>query len=194
MTTTTKITTTLLFAVMTLLSMSIATAGPVGPGTCSNSDVTANGVGGPASAIYCINQSGNDGNGIAFSANINSLFNTEHSTTLSGNWSQRAKKEAIGSQSIGTWDFASLAASISNPFIIVLKATNNFAAYLFDFTTSGIGSFDTIGVTDDGKRHDISHISIYTTDSISHVPLPAAIWLFGPVLMGLIGIRKRYTA
>lgn len=194
MTITTKITTSLLFAVMTLLSMSIATASSVGPGTCSSSDVTANGIGGPASAVYCINQTGNDGDGVAFSANINSLFNSQHGTTLSGIWSQLDKKEAIGSQSTGTWDFASLAASISDPFIIVLKATNNFAAYLFDVTTSGTGMFDTIGVTNDGKRHDISHISLYTTDSISHVPLPAALWLFGPALMGLIGIRKRYTA
>jgi len=193
---TTKITTSLLFAVMTLFNVSTATAGPVGPGTCSNSDVTANGTGGPASAIYCTNQAGNDGNGVAFSANINSLFNTEHGTSLSGNWSQLAKNDAIGNLNIssGAWDFSSLAASISNPFVIVLKATNNFAAYLFDFTTDGTGTFNTVGITDDSKQHDISHISIYTLDTISQVPVPAALWLFGSALMGLVGIRKRYTA
>lgn len=37
---------------------------------------------------------------------------------------------------------------------------------------------------------DVSHIAYFNT-SISEVPLPAALWLFAPALMGLLGFRRR---
>ncbi|WP_430009037.1 VPLPA-CTERM sorting domain-containing protein [Methylophaga lonarensis] len=40
---------------------------------------------------------------------------------------------------------------------------------------------------------DVSHIAFFNT-SISEVPLPAAVWLFLPALMGFLGFRRRLTA
>lgn len=39
---------------------------------------------------------------------------------------------------------------------------------------------------------DVSHIAYFNT-SISEVPLPAALWLFAPAMMGFLGIRRRLT-
>ena len=60
-------------------------------------------------------------------------------------------------------------------------------------TTTLIGLFNTPissldFLTHDGK--DVSHIAYFNT-SVSEVPLPAALWLFAPALMGFLGLRRR---
>jgi hypothetical protein len=62
-------------------------------------------------------------------------------------------------------------------------------------TTTLIGLFSTPissldFLTHDGK--DVSHIAYFNT-SVSEVPLPAALWLFAPALMGFLGFRRRLT-
>ena len=63
----------------------------------------------------------------------------------------------------------------------------------FNVDTLGTGMFDTIGLpfNKNGKQPDISHYSIYTTDAISEVPIPAALWLFAPALLGFLGLRRK---
>ena len=158
---------------------------------CALNDVTTDTLGGSANANACINQAGNDNSmgGQPFANTINAEFGT------TGMWSQLDTNDAVGNMEItsGMWDFSSLVASISNPFVFTVKGGTNFAAYLFNVDTLGTGMFDTIGLPFKKKRKqpDISHYSIYTTDAISEVPIPAALWLFAPALLGFLGLRRK---
>lgn len=70
----------------------------------------------------------------------------------------------------------------------------SFSGFLMKYgTTTLIGLFSTpINSLDfmshDGK--DVSHIAYFNT-SVSEVPIPAALWLFAPALMGFLGLRRR---
>ncbi|MCL5974701.1 MAG: VPLPA-CTERM sorting domain-containing protein [Gammaproteobacteria bacterium] len=70
----------------------------------------------------------------------------------------------------------------------------SFTGFLMKYgTTTLIGLFSTPissldFLTHDGK--DVSHIAYFNT-SVSEVPLPAALWLFAPALMGFLGFRRR---
>jgi hypothetical protein len=156
---------------------------------CDVTDVQAYNSNGSSlvSASACVNKSGNDGNGSTFTTEINSDLGT------TGEWIQLIKSDDPGSSltvigdGTGSWDASSIAVQITNPYVIVLKAANAFAAYLFEIDTNGVGTFSTIGVND--KIKDISHISLYVKD-ISPVPVPAAAWLMAPVFAGFM-LRKR---
>ena len=76
----------------------------------------------------------------------------------------------------------------SDPLLIVLKSNQfNYQWYLFEDMSGFLnGTFDASAVFE-GK--DLSHISAYTV-----VPVPAAVWLFGSGLLGLIGIARRKRA
>ena len=70
-----------------------------------------------------------------------------------------------------------------------------FSGFLMKYgTTTLIGLFSTPissldFITHDGK--DVSHIAYFNTSAlVSEVPLPAAMWLFAPALMGLLGFRR----
>lgn len=166
------------------LTVNISHAAP-----CSVSDVTAFDLTGTTSysANACVNKSGNDGDGSTFITEINSEFGT------TGSWKQLIKSDSPSSDllftsgGIGTWDASAIASQITNPFVIVLKAANAFAAYLFQIDTNGEGTFSTVGVND--KIKDISHISLYSQE-ITVVPVPAAAWLIAPVFAGFM-LRRR---
>jgi len=59
-----------------------------------------------------------------------------------------------------------------------------------------IGLFDTpisqLSYNNDGLK-GISHVAYFNTSSVSAVPVPAALWLFAPALMGFLGFRRRLT-
>lgn len=87
---------------------------------------------------------------------------------------------------------------IENPTTNNLNTTAlnlTFSGFLMKYgTTTLIGLFDTPisnldFLTHDGK--DVSHFAYFNTAPVSEVPLPAALWLFAPALMGLLGIRRR---
>ena len=73
-----------------------------------------------------------------------------------------------------------------DPLLIVLKSDQfNYQWYLFEGKTGPLqGTWDASGIFE-GK--DLSHISAYT----KVVPVPAAVWLFGSGLIGLVGIARR---
>jgi hypothetical protein len=101
----------------------------------------------------------------------------------------------------GNWKYTG--PTISSPFIIALKAGNEYSAYLFktlgDLVNGDEGTFLISFLNKGGQTPDLSHMSIYTTDSDipdtsifgNPVPLPAALWLFGPALLGFMGLRKK---
>ncbi|SEM76354.1 VPLPA-CTERM protein sorting domain-containing protein [Syntrophus gentianae] len=48
------------------------------------------------------------------------------------------------------------------------------------------GGFDSIKMTSDGRAFEVDNITVGNP-----VPIPAAVWLLGPGLVGLVGVRRR---
>ncbi len=179
-------------------------------GTCSVTDVTANG----ADANVCMNFTGNDSNyddesgSGPLPAGFENYINSKFSLLSTIDWDLNGKSDsgpdnvpnfAGGGQS-GTW---SVLSPVGAYFIVVLKASTFFAAYLF---TSGTGinggTFDVRGITTDDKGSDkhagLSHLSVYTSDyrpiKIDPIPLPGGIILLLSGLAGLAGLARMRKA
>lgn len=99
---------------------------------------------------------------------------------------------AIGSSFVVT-DFFKIDSPASNT-LNTAPLDLSFSGFLMKYgTTTLIGLFNSpISSLDflshDGK--DVSHIAYFNT-SVSEVPLPAALWLFAPALIGFLGFRRR---
>lgn len=94
----------------------------------------------------------------------------------------------LGGDGPGTWSFTALA---SLDYVLTLKAgTGNqsyeWAAFLLTELVPGLisGSWDVIA----SQAGGLSFVGLYSAPT--PVPLPGALFLFGSVLAGLLGIRK----
>jgi len=172
---------------------------------CLVTDVTANG----SNAFSCSGpNSGNDS-----AADINSIFSASNAIV----WEEAAKVnipensnagDVIVGDSLeataginGDWTYTG-SDILSSPFVVVLKASEQYSAYLFKGIDLGIndtGGFLINFVNNGGHYPELSHITIYSTESDipgtgifgNPVPLPAALWLFGPALLGFMGFRRK---
>lgn len=144
-----------------------------------------------------------------FNANDSeNLFDTDPVLFGVTGWDRVAKNEPFGTDdsfttaSDGTWGFDSamwgdgsqsdIDAGKYTSFAVVLKASNEFVVWLLN---SGVSSGDWAML----NGHAVSHIALYGTNADlpdgggppSSVPLPAAVWLFGSSMLGLIGFSRR---
>ena len=92
----------------------------------------------------------------------------------------------------GTWSVTSWTGVASA--MLVVKASNEFIAYLLDITAGTSGTWSTAGLTNkNGNLQDVSHITLYTTPAA--IPLPAAGWALLMALGGLgLAARRRRAA
>lgn len=180
-------------------------------GTCSVTDVTGNG----ADANFCLNFAGNDSNydgdgGGPIPAGFENYINSSFALLSTIDWDLDGKSDSGpdnvndigGDPQSGNW---SVLIPVDAYFVVVLKASSFFAAYLFT-SGSGItgGTFDVSGITTDdktaGKHAGLSHLSVYTSDfdpspDPDPIPLPGGIVLLLSGLAGLAGLaRMRKTA
>jgi hypothetical protein len=94
----------------------------------------------------------------------------------------------------GTWSVDSFHGYTD--VFLTLKAGNGFVAYLLD-TTQTSGFFTTFAEIPDGSGNagkELSHMSLfYSPDSLTAVPLPAALPLYaaGVAILGFLGYRRR---
>jgi len=99
----------------------------------------------------------------------------------------------VANTATGTWEYTG--DPLSSPFVIVLKASDSFAAYLFkdlgNLVTNSTGGFSISWSNGGSQIPNLSHMTIYSTTNTSAVPLPAALWLFGPALLGFMGFRRK---
>ena len=84
----------------------------------------------------------------------------------------------------GTWAFDQ--GAITGDFLIVLKAASapGYAVWLFE----GADADSFSGEWAVAWGHGLSHLTVYETPA---VPVPAAVWLFGSGLIGLVGVARR---
>ena len=96
-----------------------------------------------------------------------------------------------GTATSGTWEFDP-SKFAPTEFLVVLKAANSpgYAAWLFEGADADSFSGDWLvaWTNKNGKTLELSHLSIYAS---TVVPVPAAVWLFGSGLIGLIGLARR---
>jgi len=143
----------------------------------------------------CQGFSGNDSNSINFGDDIFGITDW----TLS----DKSDEAAVGPIAFSIGDYAGTSGKWSvdsfagySDVFITLKAGSNFVAFLID-TSLTAGAWTTaidILSNKDGTAHGISHLSIYySPSSLSVVPLPAALPLYGAgiVVLGFLGWRKR---
>jgi len=188
--------TSLIFGALFLLSASVHAAFVSDP--CSVTDVTANG----SNAFSCVGSiEGNDE-----ASALNGIFGEPTSSIV---WYEAAILNLDGetgdhyleadSGTSGDWTYTGDA--LSSPFIIVLKAASEYSAYLFKaaLSTNDMGDYLISFLNNGGSTPALSHITIYATNSDvpgtgifgNPVPLPAALWLFGPALLGFMGFRRK---
>ncbi len=128
-----------------------------------------------------------DTDGSGFTAGLQTGFSITQTDSKSGAWQQI----------VGVGDLLT--------HYVAVKAGSMWALYDFDFAALGAtvgdtlkGSYSTSDLSvGSGNQPNLSHISWYNSEpSVSAVPLPAALPLFGGALglIGLLGWRRKRTA
>lgn len=94
----------------------------------------------------------------------------------------------------GTWTFNPTNVTGANPVLypeyMVVKGGNGYTVWELGQSDLLSGTWSTEHLLNNsGKQPNVSHISFY--GSRAAVPLPAAAWLFGSALLGMIGVGSR---
>ncbi len=91
----------------------------------------------------------------------------------------------------GTFSFDASQATISfSRLMLSLKAGKSFALYHLFLAPDQPGTY-TFSGNFSGIGKGLSHISLFGDTNVATVPLPAAAWVFGPAVIGLIGLSRR---
>lgn len=137
---------------------------------------------------------GNDSN-----QDLNGLFSVDNWTEILKLNSNGDTETANGitltvNSSSKTWSVDTYAGN--DPVMFVLKGGPTFSAFLMD-TSVLSGSWDNLSMLKGNGNTDagLSHWTIYSGGT-TVVPLPAAAWLFGSALLGVVGLgyRRKRTA
>lgn len=178
------------------------TSQPTAPLTCASGSVTSNPLAGGSSLSYsqCLNPvSGNDVTS-SISADLTAFLDS----TLGNDWVFDGKYEG-GRNSSGPNDYGfswvqtgkgsgtwSLAETVTNPFVISLKAGNAYTAYYFDSSTSfNSGTWATF------DQKDLSHASFFVGKGLTPeepnttVPEPASTAALVLVGLSAAGLARK---
>ena len=163
--------------------------------TCSVANVTAAG----APALDCAVFEGNDKVGGNEPLTVNQLNLFGHNDwqfldKTGGGGTGDADLEVTGLGTLsGTWSVDADFLANFEEFVIVLKASNEFAAYLFDNGSADGGTWASF------NGHGLSHLTLYARGErdgggVSPVPEPGALGLLGVGVLGVVATRRRKVA
>lgn len=185
-------------------------------GTCSTADVFS----GTVSASSCGNFTGNDSQvGFLDALNDGTLSNlagyssaagfAEDIRALEGSWSLFGKSDQggdkvndIGGELLsGDWSFTE---ALTDPFVVVLKASGYYSAYLFQDYDEAIqsGYFSVEGTTQSSKGSDkfaaLSHLSVYSfaprVKEVEPVDVPEPAAVLSLLVVAGVGYRFKRSA
>jgi len=168
-------------------------------------DVSVTSIGGvslssPINSHYCSFVEGTQGSPANDTAEqMEGIFDIQDPSNLI-NWSL-VESDSDLDVTNGEWTYEGTE-DLSSPFVVILKSSISYAAYLFnDLSKVDSGSFVMTFLNASGTNiGEISHLNIYkATGDFGNtilggpdpVPLPAALWLFGPALLGFLGFRRK---
>ncbi|MBD2362492.1 PEP-CTERM sorting domain-containing protein [Anabaena minutissima FACHB-250] len=182
------------------------TAAPAHAVLCSTTNISLGGV----EATACDGATaGNDtGSGNLETRLDNGLFSDLVGSGV--DWTELGKSdnlsnlfiEAANGSTTGSWSLKQ--ALSSNTFVVSLKASNSYSAYLFkdyDFSQGLTGIFNTIGVSvnGQGRAQALSHASLFVSDITfgdpdpQSVPEPATLLGLGLAASGMLISRRRQS-
>jgi predicted extracellular nuclease len=143
-----------------------------------------------------------------FNINANSYFvicgdaslvaNCDYSFTTTSGWFQNGTKDAIGLYNnltlLDSLSYEGLVTPFTEGDALVVKDNNNdivSLARIGDGLDSNNNNLDfKLGCITPGSAN-IAGMGNCSTASVSPVPLPAAVWMFGSGLIGLVGLARR---
>jgi hypothetical protein len=161
--------------------------GGVNTATASNIHVI-----GAAKAIFTSNL-GTQNNGVVQGFNLNALVNYENGINNDLNTGASLNPLLTGTEVTGTGLYGTNAQQKYQLIGAPDMSTVGTAAQLFGFTgnnTSGTLNSYVMGSAILGTDGTLT----FSANPTSAVPLPAAVWLFGSGLMGLVGVSRRRKA
>lgn len=130
-------------------------------------------------------------------ANIDGDISTVNANiAANGGSGTTASVTGTATASAGVWDATATGATLQNWY-------SNGPQTSPSAVTSELGTAQTLyGVTGDGSTSTIGKLQVYSlgqlelssNGTLSSVPIPAALWLFGSGLLGLAGVGRRKAA
>ena len=139
-----------------------------------------------------------DGNNMNQEADVLAFISSEWGQTFTFQGSSDGPANGpFTSNPNGTTGTLTFDSAMDGPFVLALKASNQFSLYYFDGSGPAIGSIDysTLGVSvnKQGMPQGLSHASIYAGDLVPSIPEPEtyALMLAGLGIVGFMARRRR---
>jgi hypothetical protein len=148
-----------------------------------NTDSTFTSTGDPISEAYLWSGDNISGDGADLIANLTN-FLTDHGIAPSFSFTSAAKVDVEGDFTSGFFNTEVLG--------VLLKASTETLFVAYSELTGPLFWNTLFSLNNQGDPKALSHYVLFD-GGVGVIPIPAALWLFAPALLGLLGIRRKYS-